>query len=125
VAGARARLLHRRPGVFIFEIGIPEGPGSALRGPRVIDGALSRFGIEERAVAVLALRERNTFFHTPRIQSPHFVDRLVEDFRDLCQLVVGDPDDARCAGAAIAALRALKAQAVFVPRRSRGHSGSV
>jgi hypothetical protein len=45
--------------------------------------------------------------------------------RDLFELLVVDPDDARVAGAAVAALRAGETQTILVPGTGLTHSSGI
>ena len=57
LAGTGADFADFLPGRFIRKMGIPEWPCATLNGPRLIDGTLAIFGIEECAISVRKLCE--------------------------------------------------------------------
>jgi hypothetical protein len=115
VPGAGTSLLHGLPGFGTFQVGIPKRPCPALCRSGGIHRAAPRLGVEERAVPVLALRQRSPLPDTPRLFAADFIDCLSQERCDSRDFVISDPHDSRCAGAAVAALGACEAQTVIVP----------
>jgi hypothetical protein len=100
-----------------LEIGIPEGPSSALAGPGVVNGAAAGLAIEENAVAVRELLEALSNADLPAVFVFEFIDAEADEDRERSDFFVRDPNVARSATAAIAALGAGEVEAGVVPRQ--------
>jgi hypothetical protein len=67
---------------------------------------VSRLGVEERAVSIVAFDERDATADQPRMLRPHLFNRLAKDCSHLGEFLFGDPDDTGLTRAAIPALSA-------------------
>src|SRR5205085_593329 len=127
--------------LFAGQVGVPEGPGAALEradgvdgaaavreGDRLVGagagGALDFFFGEEDAVVLAAgvavFLQAELALDLAAVLLDHLLGREAEVFGEADDLVLADPDEARAAGAAVAALGAGELQPVGVPRAGRG-----
>ena len=104
------------PRFWRFDIRIPERPRAALRGANRIDRAPALFGMQEGAIAAAGeFLEADPIADPPCVLRANFFQRLSQELGDLDELFFVDPDVTFRSRAAIAALRTLEPQAVFVP----------
>src|SRR5205814_2888896 len=113
VAGPGADGLRPLPRRRTLDVALPERPRPALRRADGVDGAAPGAVVED-AVAVGLLAERPPAARLAGVQRPHLLDRLAEELGDRREFVVGDPDESRFAGAALAAAGAGERQPVLV-----------
>lgn len=106
-----------------LQVGIPEGPGSTLAWPCIVDLALARLVVEEDAIAIGVFFE--TFpptFH-PHVFSFEFDEITLADYcGDGSDLFLIYPHKTGRPSAAIAALSAVETEAVGIPRLSHNLS---
>ena len=121
---AWANGLGALPGLWGFEIRIPEGPCSALRRASGIDSTFARRAVEEGTVSVRKLSQRNAAANHSSVMDPHFAERQSFDFGDLADFFIRHPDDARVASATISALRTFKPKPFVIPGRYIRHINS-
>jgi hypothetical protein len=114
-AGTGADFADFFPGSFAGKVRIPERPCAALDRARRIDGTLATFGVEECAVAVRKLRQRNATAGDSRMKKSNLADGFAEVLRNFKQFFFTGPHHSWRAGAAISALRTGKLQAVAIP----------
>ena len=113
--GSPARSTDFVPFLSGFQIGFPERPGAALAGADRVHRAFPCLWIKKRTIAVLVFCQRHPAADGSRVKQADFADRFVQIFGNLLQFFLSRPNHARIAGAAIAALRTRKLQAVSVP----------
>ena len=95
-----------------LDVTFPEWPRPALPWTHRVDGAACRF-VVENAISVGLLAEAAV--GGADMQGEHLLDRLATMFGDGGDLGFIDPDEARLAGAAMAAAGAAETQAVLIP----------
>lgn len=115
LAAARANLACTRPGFGRAEVRVPERPRFALTWSCVVHRALSRFAIEENAVAVFMLGEtlanaKRTYVGSLKVLNVH-----ADIFGQRFDFGLVHPDKTRGSRATIATLGAFETQSVFVP----------
>src|ERR1022692_2861302 len=114
MTGAGADFAGVLPILGRFDVALPEWPGAALAGPSGVDGAAGRL-VVKNTVAVRLLAQAAASMGDVRVHGGHLLGRLVQERGDGVDLFVGNPDVARRAGAAIAALGAAETQTAVIP----------
>src|SRR5580658_2959574 len=90
LSGSRTGLLRPLPVLAALEVRVPKRPRAALRGASAVDRAVPRLRVEERAVSVGTLGQRDALVDQPRVILPHLVDRLTADLGHLGEFLFGD-----------------------------------
>ena len=106
----------RFPSLSAFEVRVPKRPSPTLSGSHRVDRALSSGSVEEGAVTVCELTQRDSSPHKLRVVDAELANADASMIGDLLHLFVADPDVTRFASAAIATLSTRKGKAVLVPR---------
>jgi hypothetical protein len=122
-AGSGAGVADFLPRFGAGKVGIPERPCSALDGACLVDGAFASPWVEECAVSVGKFGEGDFSADDAGVEQADFADGFAEVVGDFLEFFVGDPDGARGAGAAVAALGAGEIEAFKVPGLWVGRGG--
>jgi hypothetical protein len=117
LAAARANAARMFPVGRRLEIRVPEWPSAALPRPGTIDGAFSQLVVEEDAVAVGEFLEALPGTYAANILVFEIASLQADKCRQCGNFFAINPDMAGRSGAAVAALRAGKAEAGVVPRQ--------
>jgi hypothetical protein len=98
------------------QIATPKGPCAALRGPRSVDGAFSRFGVQKNTVPVGVLYQTLLHAHLPDELMLKVVHRHLhlDCYRSDLRFV--HPNEARITTTAVAATGAFEGESVSIPR---------